>query len=164
MTICKSFSPIINPQSKILILGSIPGVKSLEKQQYYAHPQNRFWKLIGLLCNYNNLSDLEYDNKLNILLNNKLALWDVIKSCEREGSMDSDILNESPNNFDLLLKKYPNIEKICFNGNKAYNAFKKYFPEFLLNYNHFVLPSTSPANARFRIENLYDIWYNAINL
>ena len=164
MTICKSFSPIINPQSKILILGSMPGVKSLEKQQYYAHPQNRFWKLIGLLCNYNNLSDLEYDNKLNILLNNKLALWDVIKSCERKGSMDSDILNESPNNFDLLLKKYPNIEKICFNGNKAYNAFKKYFPEFLLNYNHFVLPSTSPANARFRIENLYDIWYNAINL
>lgn len=164
MAICKSFSPIINHQSKILILGSIPGVKSLEKQQYYAHPQNRFWKLIGLLCNYNNLSDLEYDNKLNILLNNKLALWDVIKSCERKGSMDSDILNESPNNFDLLLKKYPNIEKICFNGNKAYNAFKKYFPEFLLNYNHFVLPSTSPANARFRIENLYDIWYNAINL
>lgn len=164
MTICKSFSPIINHQSKILILGSMPGVKSLEKQQYYAHPQNRFWKLIGLLCNYNNLSDLEYDNKLNILLNNKLALWDVIKSCERKGSMDSDILNESPNNFDLLLKKYPNIEKICFNGNKAYNAFKKYFPEFLLNYNHFVLPSTSPANARFRIENLYDIWYNAINL
>ena len=66
MAICKSFSPIINHQSKILILGSIPGVKSLEKQQYYAHPQNRFWKLIGLLCNYNNLSDLEYDNKLNI--------------------------------------------------------------------------------------------------
>lgn len=164
MAICKSFSPIINHQSKILILGSIPGVKSLEKQQYYAHPQNRFWKLIGLLCNYNNLSDLEYDNKLNILLNNKLALWDVIKSCERKGSMDSDILNESPNNFDLLLKKYPNIEKICFNGNKAYNAFKKYFPEFLLNYNHFVLPSTSPANARFHIENLYDSWYSAINL
>lgn len=164
MTICKSFSPIINHQSKILILGSMPGVKSLEKQQYYAHPQNRFWKLIGLLCNYNNLSDLEYDNKLNILLNNKLALWDVIKSCERKGSMDSDILNESPNNFDLLLKKYPNIEKICFNGNKAYNAFKKYFPEFLLNYNHFVLPSTSPANARFSIENLYDSWYSAINL
>lgn len=164
MAICKSFSPIINHQSKILILGSIPGVKSLEKQQYYAHPQNRFWKLISLLCNYNNLSDLEYDNKLNILLNNKLALWDVIKSCERKGSMDSDILNESPNNFDLLLKKYPNIEKICFNGNKAYNAFKKYFPEFLLNYNHFVLPSTSPANARFSIENLYDSWYNAINL
>lgn len=164
MTICKSFSPIINHQSKILILGSMPGVKSLEKQQYYAHPQNRFWKLIGLLCNYNNLSDLEYDNKLNILLNNKLALWDVIKSCERKGSMDSDILNESPNNFDLLLKKYPNIEKICFNGNKAYTSFKKYFPEFLLNYNYFVLPSTSPANARFHIENLYDSWYSAINL
>lgn len=164
MAICKSFSPIINHQSKILILGSIPGVKSLEKQQYYAHPQNRFWKLISLLCNYNNLSDLEYDKKLNILLNNQLALWDVIKCCERKGSMDSDILNETPNNFDLLLKKYPNIEKICFNGNKAYNAFKKYFPEFLLNYNYFVLPSTSPANARFHIENLYDSWYSAINL
>ena len=158
MARCKSFLPSINNKSKILILGSMPGVKSLECQQYYAHPQNRFWKLMGLLCEDNNLYQLEYKDRLAKLLDNKIALWDVIGSCDRKGSMDSDIQNETPNNFKLLLKEYKNIEKICFNGNKAYLSFKKYFPEILSSYDCQKLPSTSPANARFNLEKLYQGW------
>ena len=159
---CKSFLPSINNNSKILILGSMPGVKSLEHQQYYAHPHNRFWKLMGLLCKHNNLYYIGYETKLKILLDHNLALWDVLKYCEREGSMDSDIKNEIPNDFIKLLKKYNNIKMICFNGNKAYIAFKKYFPELLCEYKHYKLPSTSPANARFTLENLYQVWNTAI--
>lgn len=156
--ICKSFSPNVNEQSEILILGSMPGVKSLDEQQYYAHPQNRFWKLMGKLCNTENLSDLSYQNKLQILLKNKIALWDVIQSCNRDGSLDSNIQNETPNNIPELLKKFPKIKVICLNGNKSYSAFKKYFPKLLVQYKCYKLPSTSPANARYKLEDLYNEW------
>lgn len=161
MVVCKSFKPSIDENSKILILGSMPGIKSLEEQQYYAHPQNRFWKVIGKCCKYENLYKLNYSDKLKILLDNKLALWDVIKSCNRIGSLDSNIQNEKPNNILRLLKDY-NIEKICLNGNKSYSAFKKYFPEILQQYKCYKLPSTSPANARYSLDKLYEEWHKVI--
>lgn len=163
MNKCKSFPSVINQNSKVLILGSMPGVKSLEEQQYYAHPQNRFWKIMSLLCKCDNLHAMPYETGLEILLKNNFALWDVIKFCERKGSMDTDIRNERPNELDTLLEKYPNIEKICFNGTKAYMAFKKYFPDYLSKYKHFKLPSTSPANAKFKTEDLFIEWSLAIN-
>lgn len=162
MDTCESFLPHINTQSKILILGSMPGIKSLEYKQYYAHPQNRFWKLMGLLLNCANLSSLTYEDKLNILSDNQIALWDVIRFCNRQGSMDLNIENEIPNDFKQLLKHYNNIQIICFNGNKAYLEFKKHYPELLSEYKCYKLPSTSPANARFTIEDLYKIWNCAI--
>ena len=79
MSKCKSFETSVNLNSKILILGSMPGVKSLEKQQYYAHPQNRFWKLMGVICNTQNLGEADYQFKLKILLEHNIALWDTIK-------------------------------------------------------------------------------------
>lgn len=158
--LCHSFLPNIDKKSEILILGSMPGVKSLDEQQYYAHPQNRFWKLMGKFCNTNNLSDLSYDNKLQILLENRFALWDVIQSCERDGSLDSNIQNEIPNNISELLKQFPNIKYIYLNGNKAYSAFKKHFPDLLKKYKCYKLPSTSPANARYKLEDLYNEWNN----
>ena len=161
MTKCRSFLPSINEESKILILGSMPGVKSLKEQQYYAHPQNRFWRLMGQLCSCQNLAELDYQNKLEILLNNRIALWDVIKSCDRIGSLDSNIIKEKPNDISRLLKQY-HIEKICLNGNKSYSALKKYFPDLLNKYSCFKLPSTSPANAKFRLDDLYNAWYQAI--
>ncbi len=151
MNNCKSFKPSIDNNSKILILGSMPGVKSLEEQQYYSHPQNRFWKVMGSICNEPKLSELDYETKLQILLNNNIALWDTIKSCKREGSLDSDIENEKPNDIRKLLKKYPNIQTIYLNGNKSYSAFKKYFPDFLEKYTCNKMPSTSPANARYSL-------------
>lgn len=159
---CKSFLPQINNKSHILILGSMPGIKSLEEQQYYAHPQNRFWKIMGMLCNYNNLYELSYNNKLKILLDNKFALWDVISSCKREGSLDSNIKKEIPNNIPELLNNYKNVNTICLNGNKAYSALKKYYPELFELYNCIKMPSTSPANAKFRLEDLYNEWKKII--
>lgn len=158
MNNCKSFKPSIDNNSKVLILGSMPGVKSLKEQQYYAHPQNRFWKVLGQICNVNTLQELDYSQKLTILLQNNIALWDTIKSCKREGSLDSDIQNEIPNNIKKLLKKYPNIENICLNGNKSYSAFKKYFPDLLQKYNCYRMPSTSPANAKYSLDKLVQEW------
>ena len=154
MNNCKSFKPSIDNNSKFLILGSMPGVKSLNEQQYYAHPQNRFWKVMGNVCNEPKLPELDYETRLQILLNSNIALWDTIKSCKREGSLDSDIQNEKPNDIRKLLKTYPNIETICLNGNKSYTAFKKYFPDLLEIYTCYKMPSTSPANARYSLENL----------
>lgn len=164
MNNCKSFKPSIDNNSRILILGSMPGIKSLEEQQYYAHPQNRFWKVMGNICNEPKLSELDYDTKLKILLNSNIALWDTIKSCKREGSLDSDIQNEKPNNIGKLLKTYPNIEIICLNGNKSYSAFKKYFPVLFEKYVCYRMPSTSPANARYSLNILIKEWSKIISV
>lgn len=158
MNNCKSFAPSIDNNSKILILGSMPGVKSLEEQQYYAHQQNRFWKVMSVVCNETNLSEYSYDLKLKTLLKNNIALWDTIKTCKRLGSLDSGIQNETPNDIKGLLKKYPNIKTICLNGNKSYTAFKKYFPDLLEKYNCLKMPSTSPANARYSLDILMREW------
>lgn len=161
---CKSFLPNIDKNSKILILGSMPGVKSLEEQQYYAHPQNRFWKLMGMFCNADNLPELNYQEKLQILLKNKIALWDVIQSCYRDGSLDSKIQNELPNDIPEFLKQFPNIKIICLNGNKSYSALKKHFPELLKQYMCYKLPSTSLANARYKLDDLYNEWSMALSI
>ena len=155
---CKSFKPSIDEHSTVLILGSMPGVKSLEEQQYYAHPQNRFWKVMASICNEPKLYEFAYDLKLKTLLNSNIALWDTIKSCKREGSLDSDIQNETPNDIKGLLKNYSNIKTICLNGNKSYSAFKKYFPDLLEKYNCHKMPSTSPANARYSLDILIKEW------
>lgn len=139
-----SFPPIIDNDSKILILGSIPGVKSLEKQQYYAHPQNKFWKIIFELFN-EEFTD-NYQEKINMLKKNHIALWDVIDSCERKGSLDSEIKNEEANQIEELLESYPNIQAIFCNGGKSFKNLQK-----ILGKNFripiFLLPSTSPLHT-----------------
>lgn len=139
-----SFPPFIDDTSKILILGSIPGVKSLEKQQYYAHPQNKFWKIIFELFSENFTDD--YKERINILKKNHIAIWDVIDSCERKGSLDSEIKNEEANQIEELLEKYPNIKAIFCNGGKSFKNLQK-----VLGKNFkipiFLLPSTSPLHT-----------------
>lgn len=164
MNNCISFKPSIDNESKILILGSMPGVKSLEEQQYYAHPKNRFWKVMGTICNEPKLHEYSYELKLKTLLKNNIALWDTIKSCKREGSLDSDIQNEKPNDIRKLLKTYPNIETICLNGNKSYSAFKKYFPVLFEKYVCYRMPSTSPANVRYSLNILIKEWSKIISV
>ncbi|MBQ8475536.1 DNA-deoxyinosine glycosylase [bacterium] len=158
MNNCRSFKPSIDKNSKILILGSMPGVKSLEYQQYYAHPQNRFWRVMGNICNEAKLPEFDYETKLKTLLKNNIALWDTIKTCKRKGSLDLDITDETPNDIKKLLKQYPNIKAIYLNGNKSYSAFKKYFPDLLEKYTCHKMPSTSPANARYSLEKLTNEW------
>ena len=155
---CKSLKAIIDKNSRVLILGSMPGVKSLEMQQYYAHPQNRFWKVIGAICNNKDLYNCEYKEKIKTLLNNKIAVWDTIKYCTREGSLDSDILNIYPNDISDLLKKYPNIKTIYLNGSTSFTVFKKYFPDLFNHYSCNKMLSTSPANAKYNTEKLISNW------
>lgn len=139
-----SFLPIIDKESKILILGSIPGVKSLEMQQYYAHPQNKFWKIIFELFNEKFTTD--YDERIKILEKHHIALWDVIDTCERKGSLDSKIRNEEANDIRQLLKNYPNIKAIFCNGQKSYKNLQKIMGKEC-TIPIFVLPSTSPLHT-----------------
>ena len=139
-----SFPPIISKESKILILGSVPGVKSLEMKEYYAHPQNKFWKILFELFNENFI--INYSEKINFLQKNKIAVWDVIDSCERIGSLDTKIKNENQNDIDKLLKDFPNIQAIFCNGQKSFKNLQKNFSE-KIEISIFVLPSTSPAHA-----------------
>lgn len=113
---------------------------------------------MGYICKNQNLPKLKYKEKLEILLSNNLALWDTIKSCTRDGSLDSNILNVIPNDIRGLLKKYPNIKTICLNGEKSYATFRKYFPDLLEKYNCLKLPSTSPANAKYSLDKLIQEW------
>lgn len=141
-----SFAPIIDQDSRVLILGSMPGKISLEKGQYYAHPLNKFWAFI--YSTFNTQPDINYEAKQLFLKSRKIALWDVIKDCQRSGSSDSKIINPIINDFDGLFAQYPNIKSVLFNGKKA----EKFFYQHLKNIpasgiKLITLPSSSPANA-----------------
>ena len=137
-----SFPPIISNGSKILILGSVPGIKSLEMQEYYAHPQNKFWRILFELFNEDYTTD--YAEKIKLLKNKKIAVWDVIDSCERKGSLDTEIKNENHHNIMQLLDDFPSIKVIFCNGQKSFKTLRKILPDEL-KIPVFVLPSTSPA-------------------
>lgn len=139
-----SFPPIVFNDSKILILGSVPGVKSLEMQEYYAHPQNKFWKILFEIFNENFTTD--YAEKLTFLKRNKIALWDVIDSCERVGSLDTKIKNEEQNDILQLLKEYPNIKAVFCNGGKSFKNLNKILGKKIEIPIH-LLPSTSPLHT-----------------
>lgn len=149
-----SFPPLIDEESQIVILGSIPGVKSLEKQQYYGHPQNKFWKIIFELFNEKFTED--YAERINTLKRNHIAVWDVIDSCERKGSLDSEIKNEEANQIAELLENYPNVKAIFCNGGKSYKNLQK-----ILGKNYklpvMLLPSTSPLHT-IPFEKKYEEW------
>ncbi|AYN04227.1 DNA-deoxyinosine glycosylase [Flavobacterium sp. 140616W15] len=139
-----SFEPIASPNATILILGTMPGIKSLELGQYYGHKQNNFWKLVFSIFKEDITDD--YQAKKEILLKNNIALWDVLKYCDRVGSLDSAIKNEITNDFEAFLKEHSDIKTILFNGQKAAAFFKKHIP-LSDDYKLITLPSTSPANA-----------------
>lgn len=158
MSECKGFVPVAAADSRLLILGSMPGTRSLALRQYYGHPQNRFWPLIAQLLDYTD-KPTEYEDKIQMLLSHKIALWDVLSYCRREGSLDSDIRSERPNDLAAFLKEHPQINIICCNGAKAAGIFKKYIQNFdLQDISVYYLPSTSPANARWRLPMLVEAW------
>ncbi|MCR2032182.1 DNA-deoxyinosine glycosylase [Anaerofustis stercorihominis] len=148
-----NIKPVYDKNSKILILGSFPSVKSREAQFFYGHPQNRFWKVISSITDTKLPGTIE--DKRKMLINNNIAVWDVVASCDIEGSSDSSIKNVVVNDLSEILKE-TNIKTIFLNGGTAYNLFKKYNKD--LNMNIIKLPSTSPANARYSIEMLINDW------
>ena len=122
----------------------MPSVQSLAANQYYGNPRNAFWKIIFTL--FNTPFSNDYEQRKNVLLENQIALWDVLEACVRPGSLDSAIEQEVPNDFNSFLKAHPNIKHIYFNGQKAAAYFKKYI-KLENDYQLTTLPSTSPANA-----------------
>ncbi len=154
-----SMPPVINKDCKILILGSLPGEKSLQLQEYYAHPQNQFWKIMS--CILNELMPQTYQLKKQMLLQNKIGLWDVVYSARRDNSsLDSKIKNVTPNDLDSLLREHENIQRILLNGNKVSSLFKKYFNHIEIE--SISVPSTSPAYASMNIETKMKLWRNAV--
>lgn len=139
--------PIIDDKARVLIVGSMPGVQSLEKQQYYGNPRNHFWTIVGRILDVDFSND--YEARLQLLQQNNIALWDVIQACERVGSLDSNIKGEIPNDFESMLARYPKIEAIGFNGTKAKETFRKKIGfEKFPNIAFYLLPSSSPVPGR----------------
>ncbi len=146
--------PVFNQNSKILILGSFPSVKSREAEFFYGHKQNRFWKVLANLLNESVPENAE--EKKQLLLTNGIALWDVIKSCTITGSSDSSIKNVVPNDIEPILQK-ADISQIFTNGATADKLYKKYiYPTTKIS--TIKLPSTSPANAAFTLDKLLREW------
>lgn len=146
--------PVYNSESKILILGSFPSVKSREVGFFYGHKQNRFWKVMAEI--FSDTIPETVGEKKTFLLKNKIALWDVIASCDIEGSSDSSIKNVTVNDLNIILDN-ADIRKIFTNGKKASSLYEKYtYPK--TNIKDVCLPSTSPANAAWSYEKLVNEW------
>ncbi len=160
MSDIQSFPPIIGPNARILILGSIPGAASLAANEYYAHPRNLFWRIIADLLNTGLLSD--YSSKTQALINARIALWDVMKSCYRPGSLDAAIDKQSivANDFNALFNNHPQIQQVFFNGATAEQSFRRLVLPGLncqpLSLQR--LPSTSPAHAAMTYQQKLKHW------
>ena len=152
--IVHSFEPVYDKDSEILILGTLPSVKSRENNSYYGHKQNRFWKVLATLLKEPVPETIE--EKKAMLLAHRIALWDVIQSCDIKGSSDSSIKNVQPTDIGMILEK-TNVTQIYANGNKAGQLYKRYqFP--VTGIEATVLPSTSPANAAWSLARLCEAW------
>ena len=148
------FPAIYAPDSRILILGSFPSVKSREQRFFYGHPQNRFWRVLAALLGTSVPQTVE--EKQDFLLAHRIALWDVIASCEITGSSDASIRNAVPNDLTPILET-ASIRQIFTNGGTAHRLYRKYiFP--LTGWEDIALPSTSPANAARSLDALIDAW------
>ena len=160
-----SFQPIAGSHAKILILGSMPGQASLAANQYYAHSRNAFWPIIAQLLQIS--PDALYEEKITALKTSHIALWDVLKSCKRAGSLDSMIETDTQtiNDFQSFFPAHKKITHVFFNGGKAEACFKRYvLPESDLGLIKLSrLPSTSPANARLSLEDKCRIWHEMIH-
>lgn len=147
-------SPVYDKDSRILILGSFPSVKSREAGFFYGHPQNRFWKVLASICGEDVPQTIE--EKRAFLLRNHIAVWDVIHSCEIEGSSDSSIRNVTANDLNVILGA-ADIKAIYVNGKTALKYYQKY-TQPAIGKPAICLPSTSPANAAWNMERLLKEW------
>ena len=154
-------APLVSSQTRLLILGSFPGLASLQAQQYYGHPQNQFWRVLSaILGNIYPYGPLDSDaNSYQIrskwLLSKKLGVWDVYATCEREGSLDSNIRQPVLNDFSMLTTLCPNLQAIAHNGGESFKHAKH---TQNLGLPVFRLPSTSPANASWSFERKVAAW------
>jgi len=141
------FDPIVFSDTKILILGSFPSIQSFEKSFYYAHPRNQFWKILSELTGY---PANTRDQRIWLLKEAKLGLWDMIRSCNRENSLDSSLENEEVNDIAAFLEEHPSIDKVAFTGRKAQTLFEMHFD--YLEIERVYLPSPSAAYAKMSLD------------
>ncbi len=155
----KAFPPFINEDSKILILGTMPGEKSLELQEYYGNRGNQFWKLLFTMLGEEFTH--EYHKKLTFLKKHGIAVWDVLDGCDRTGSLDSNIKNEVPNDFEMLYKDYPGVQHVFFSSKNAATYYDRYAQrrEGII---YEVLPSPSGANATKSFAEKLELWKQKI--
>ena len=156
-----SFAPIATVRSRVLILGTMPGQASLCARQYYAHPRNAFWPIVGELLGFD--AGSEYGIRTASLAAAGIALWDVLQSCERESSLDSDIDRDTivPNDFVTFFAGHPHIRRICFNGANAERLYARYARPLLAGHRQIEtvrLPSTSPAHAAMPLREKLRAW------
>ncbi|MDR1810148.1 MAG: DNA-deoxyinosine glycosylase [Prevotella sp.] len=152
-----SFPPLIDDNSRVLLLGTMPGAESLRKQEYYGHPHNHFWKIMYALFDAASPPNPAYSEKTKLLLAHRVALWDVLACCERKGSLDSSIRNETANDFSALYARYPQIKRVFFTSRKAEEYYGKYVgkqPDITFC----TLPSPSPANAQKTLTEKIAAW------
>ena len=150
--------PVIDSRARVLILGSFPSAASLAAQQYYAHPQNQFWRILGAVI-AQPLKEMDYPERLAAVLAVGIGIWDVFASCERDGSLDSAIRNSVPNDLAALRKSAPALRRICFNGRMAARSIREVEA---LGLDAVVLPSTSPAHAGMSFEEKLARWRDAL--
>jgi len=160
VTRVRSFAPVSDGNATRLILGSMPGVASLRAGQYYAHPRNWFWRILGEILGLD--PGLPYADRVGALVSSGIALWDVLKSCTRAGSLDAAIERDSiiPNDFAAFFARHPQVRRIYFNGSTAEQYFRRrvlpLLPAVALVYER--LPSTSPAHAAMSYEEKLAAW------
>ena len=150
-----SFPPISDAEIEVLILGTLPGDRSLQSGEYFAHPRNRFWKIIANITN-NSLPE-SYSDKQELLFKSRIGVWNVLHKADRKGSLDAAIQNEEPNDIPAFIERHKKLKVIGFDGLKVEALFDKYFSR-RNDLAYISLPSCSPANARFSLEALCDKW------
>ncbi len=161
----RGFPPIARRSAQLLILGSMPGVASLEACEYYAHPRNLFWPIMAEILGFDR--DASYARRTAALVRAQIALWDVLESCVRPGSLDSAIRSDSivANDFAAFLDAHPRIARVCFNGRKAEAAWRRHVAAHLGARGKLdcrLLPSTSPAHAGMSYRRKLRVWRSAI--
>lgn len=156
----RSFPPIAAPGARVLILGSMPGVASLEAGQYYAHPRNAFWPIMGRVFGAG--PDMPYADRIRHLLLCGVAVWDVLQACVREGSLDANIRNEVPNDFLTFFAAQPGIVRVLLNGGKAAASFRRHVA-LPAGVQAIQVPSTSPAHAARSFDEKLSLWRAALD-
>lgn len=159
----EGFPPIAREGARVLVLGSLPGQRSLSESRYYAHPQNAFWPIMNDVFGING----SYAERCALLKQRKIALWDVLQASVRAGSLDADIRMDTAtaNDFASFLHEYSSIEVVCFNGRKAQQLFRRLVPqEHCRNLQLMALPSTSPAYAAMPYDTKRQTWKDVLEL
>lgn len=170
-TINKSFQPIASAHTHTLVLGTMPGQRSLLAQQYYAHPRNALWPILcaivtGEVPRYSTHQEISYPERCKLICKAGYSLWDVLDSCKRPGSLDGNIVRDSelPNRIPDFIDTHPHLSKIIFNGRTAEKLFRRHIQPELKEFKltTICLPSTSPAMASLTLQAKFTIWHKAI--